>query len=286
MRGVPGLVAAILLISMLPACSATSKPEASPGHGESLLSGTIAVGVSNDAPGFANGGGTGNPTGFDIQMMKALDKENVRKTAPSILTVANRAASLKNGSAELVIATFSITQARNNDGIDFAGPYIVTPQALLVKAENNAMQDKNDLKGKSVCRVKDTTGNGVSITGANIDTTGATTAQCVNLLERGNTDAVFDDELILHGFADANPGKFKVVLSGAFGNEQFYGVAMLAGHKEDCLKINDIIRTYLRTQWTTDFRAELAGAVNAYPGSFETKFKPNESYMNSIACKL
>lgn len=281
------LVAATTLITSV-ACSAGMCPTPTSSQKASMFSGTIAVGVTNDSPGFASGGASGNATGFDIQVMRALDDEKDRRlTAPTILTVADRGSSLKRGTAELVIATYSITERRNKeDGIDFAGPYITTPQALLVRADNDDIRDKDDLKDKAVCSVEGTTGHEVPIPDANMSGTGKTTAACVELLKRNLTDAVFDDELILRGFTNAYPGKFKVILPTAFGNQQNYGIALLGGHKDECHKINDIIKSYLRTQWKTDFRAALPDAVEAYPGDFETRFKPTESSIEKISCRL
>lgn len=288
MRRMLVFMVVVLSLPMMLACSpaTTSLPSFSQ-QSNSILSGTIAVGVTNDSPGFANGGETGNPAGFDIQVMKALDDErSKRKTSPSILTVANRAASLKDHSVELVIATYSITSSRNAEGIDFAGPYMATPQALLVRAKENDIQSKSDLADKVVCSVENTTGRPVKIPGANMDHPSSTTAGCVKQLKDKNAHAVFDDELILHGFTNAYPGQFKVILPGVVGTGQLYGIAMLGGRRNDCLEINKIIRNYLRTQWTTDFRATLPDAVKAYPKDFETRFKPADSHIERVSCQL
>ncbi|MGW2148300.1 transporter substrate-binding domain-containing protein [Nonomuraea bangladeshensis] len=280
------LLAAAMALSTLLACSSGLTCPPSSGKGASLLSGTIAVGVTNDSPGFAVGGASGKLSGFDIQVMKALeDPASRRATAATILTVANRAASLKDGHAELVIATFSITSDRKADGIDFAGPYMTTPQALLVRADDNRMNTREDLAGKVVCAVEDTTGHKVTIQDANLDNPAPTTNACVDKLENKLADAVFDDEIILHGFMQARPGKYKIIFPGAFGTIQQYGIAMERGHGADCEAITTIIIDYVKEQWTTDFKAHLTSAVDAYPEDFETRFKPAPSDISRVSCK-
>jgi glutamate transport system substrate-binding protein len=191
----------------------------------------------------------------------------------------------------LVIHTYSITSSRNQDGIDFAGPYMISTQALLVRADDKRIKTKDDLEGKSVCVVGTTTGASVNIPGAS-KAAQPTTKQCVDQLTEKNTDAVFTDTLLLYGYAHAYRDKLKVVLPGVFGENQYYGVGLFRGHKADCLKLNEIIREYLRTQWRQDFRATLPTAVAAFPGNdtnagdFESQFKPTDNDMTRLSCKL
>jgi glutamate transport system substrate-binding protein len=119
-----------------------------------------------------------------------------------------------------------------------------------------------------------------------------TTKDCVDLLAQGGTDAVFTDALILYGYTHANPGRFRVALSGVFGELQYYGVGLLGNRQADCLKLNDVIAHYLRTQWRRDFQDTLQDAVAAYPGTntsagdFESYFKPKDTDTTALSCKL
>ncbi len=255
----------------------------------SILKGPIAVGVVDFAPGFAVG--SPNPAGFDIDLMNAIGAGLHTPVANTPLTSAGRAGKLKNGTATIVIATYSITTQRNQDGIDFAGPYMITPQALLVRADDTRITaSKDSLAGKSVCTVSTTTNATVTIPGANMATRKPTTKECIDLLKQGGTDAVFSDTLILYGYTHAYPGKFKVVLSREFGEFQYYGVGLLGKHHADCLKLNSVISDYLRTQWRHDFEDTLPDAADAYrgdtDGDFESQFKPKDSDMTTLSCKL
>ncbi|MGH3830532.1 MAG: transporter substrate-binding domain-containing protein [Pseudonocardiaceae bacterium] len=263
---------------------------AAPEPGPSILTGTVIVGVVEDSPGF--GVGDLNPAGFDIDLMNAIGAGLHTPVTPKPFTIADREPMLDSRNVTIVIATYSITPARNQRGIDFAGPYMVNPQALLIRADDTSITTKDSLRGKSVCTEAGGTGGKVDIPGANMTSNNPTTKECVDNLLAHNTDAVFTDALILYGYKHANPGKFKVVLPGVFGEQQYYGIGLLGHHHADCLKLNAVISDYLRTQWKHDFQAELPDAVAAYPGSdtsrgdFESQFKPKDSDMAALSCKL
>ncbi len=262
----------------------------SPESDPSILTGTIIVGILDDVPGFA--AGDLNPAGFDIDLMHAIGAGLHTPVTSTPLTNADRAPLLDRSNLTIAIAGYSITTDRNKQGIDFAGPYMVNPQALLVRADDTRITTKDSLIGKSVCTVATTTGSLLSIPGAYMSTKDPTTKTCVDSLSAHNTDAVLTDALFLYGYTRAYPGKFKVVLPGVFGELQYYGIGLRAHHHADCLKLNDVIRNYLRTQWRHDFQAELPDAVTAYPGNdinsgdFESHFKPKESDMTALSCKL
>lgn len=276
-----GWITVLGALVLLTSCAAKPDP--------SILTGTIIVGVVVDAPGFAVG--DLNPAGFDIDLMNAVGAGLHTPVTSKPFTVADRERMLDSGNVTLAIATYSITTSRNQRGIDFAGPYMVTPQALLVRAEDTSITTKDSLRGKSVCTVAASTGAEVTIPNA-ITTKRDTTRECVDDLLAHNTDAVFEDALILYGYTHANPGKFKVVLPGVFGELQYYGIGLRGHHHADCLKLDGVISTYLRTQWRHDFQAELPDAVAAYPGNdtnggdFESRFKPKDSDQTTLSCKL
>jgi glutamate transport system substrate-binding protein len=277
-----GLLTVLGALVLLAGCAREPDP--------SILTGTIIVGVVEDSPGFAVG--DLNPAGFDIDLMNAIGAGLHTPVTSKPFTVPDRERMLKSRNVTIAIATYSITPSRNQRGIDFAGPYMVSPQALLIRADDTSITTKDSLRGKSVCTEAEGTGAGVTIPGANMTTKPPTTKECVDNLRAHNTDAVFTDALILYGYARADPGKFKVVLPGVFGELQYYGIGLPGHHHADCLKLNAVISDYLRTQWRHDFQVELPEAVAAYPGSdtnggdFESHFKPKDSDMAALSCKL
>jgi glutamate transport system substrate-binding protein len=252
--------------------------------------GSLTVGVTDDAPGFSVG--AHNTSGFDIDLMNAIGRALHKQVTPYLVNSADREPALKTNKAAIIIDQYSITPGRNNSGIDFAGPYMVSTQALLVLKNDARFKTKDDLKNKSICTEETTTGADVTLPDAIQGLTRSTLKQCVDQLLAKNTDAVFTDTLLLYGYVNTLPGRLKVVLPGAFGENQYYGVGLLGGHRADCARLNDIIREYLRTQWRHDFQDTLPAAVRDFTGSdpdkgdFENAFKPTDTDITRLSCKL
>lgn len=255
-----------------------------------LGSSPLVIGVANDGPGFAVG--SLHPAGFDIDLAQAIGDSLGKVVTTTPITSDERGSDLETHHVSLVVDTYSITSARNRAGIDFAGPYMVSTQALLVRASDKSITSKDSVKGKSICTVATTTGASVPIPGANLSDVRPTTKDCVSDLLAGNTDAVFTDTLLLYGYVNAFKGRLRVVLPGVFGELQYYGVGLPAHHHADCLKLDHVISGFLQTQWRTDFLADLPAAAAAYSGSdtndgdFESQFRPSDSDMNALSCKL
>ncbi|MCP2339932.1 transporter substrate-binding domain-containing protein [Actinomadura rupiterrae] len=256
----------------------------------SLLCGpTVSVGVVADAPGLS--WGATNPAGLDIDVMKAVTTGLRLQPSTHILDSRDRAAQLQDHTVSLVVAAYSITPDRNAQKVDFAGPYAVSQQALLVRAADHSMDGGSTLNGKSVCTTESTTGGRVKLPGAVMSTQPTSIAGCVAQLEQRRVDAVFTDTLVQYGYAQQFPGRYRVVQSGTWGQNQYYGIGLPMGHRADCLKINEQLRSYLRTQWRTDFLATFPLAVQGATGQtngqgdFESMYKPSDSLMTELSCK-
>jgi glutamate transport system substrate-binding protein len=276
---------ALVLVLLLVSCSSDQEQEKK----SPLENATIAVGMVNDSPGLSIG--TTKLAGFDVDLVAALGKSLNSQMSPTLLNSGDRDGFILLKKATIVVAGYSITPARRESGVDFAGPYMVSPQALIVRSTDKRFTGAAAVRGKRVCTIEGTTGAPVELPGAVADVHATTHQGCIDQVARGDADAVFTDELILHGFTRANRGKFKVVLPGVFGSNQYYGVGLLGGRRADCLRLNDAIGEYLRTQWRHDFQDTLQNAVAAYPGDspegdFESHFKPTESDMRKLSCQL
>ncbi|MBL3960864.1 transporter substrate-binding domain-containing protein, partial [Bacteroides thetaiotaomicron] len=60
---------------------------------------------------------------------------------------AQRETVIGNGEVDMIAATYSINAARA-EKVNFGGPYLITHQALLVKADNTDITKLEDLDGK------------------------------------------------------------------------------------------------------------------------------------------
>ena len=141
----------------------------------------------------------------------------------------------------MVVATYSITDARK-EKVDFAGPYLITGQSLLVRADNTDITGAESLENnKKLCSVTGSTPAqrikdkypGVQL--QQYDTYSA----CVEALKTGAIDAVTTDEVILAGYAAQTPGTFKIV--GEPFSEERYGIGLKKDDTELRTKINDAI---------------------------------------------
>lgn len=203
----------------------------------------ITIGIKYDQPGLGLQDGA-DYTGFDVDVARYVaaelgyseDQITFRET-PS----ANRESMLQNGDVDMIFATYSITDERA-EVIDFAGPYYIAGQDLLVATDNTDITGPEDLEGKNLCSVTGSTSaekiktdyaEGVQL----LERPGY--AECVTALSAGQVDAVTTDDIILAGLAAANgEGNLKVV--GNPFSEERYGVG-LQKDSDQCEDINAAI---------------------------------------------
>lgn len=197
----------------------------------------VRVGVKEDQPGLGYlDPATGERTGFDIEMSEwvaaslGFTKDQIEyKAIPS----ANRESSIVNGDIDYYVGTYSITDARKQQ-IDFAGPYFVTGQGLLVKKNNTDISSDKDLAGKTVCSATGSTPiQNIRQNYPDTKTTEFDTySQCVEALNDGKADALTTDEAILIGYAAQDPDNLKVV--GKPFSVEKYGIGLPKG--DDALR--------------------------------------------------
>ncbi|MCX4847344.1 transporter substrate-binding domain-containing protein [Streptomyces sp. NBC_00893] len=238
---------------------------------ESFLVNGIGVGVKGDQPGTSYLFADGDYRGFDVTVAKAvLRGVGVDDPNPQGVLSRNRVNDLRKGRVKLVASTFSITPDRmkprsadgdGGEGLDFVGPYAVTHQGMLVRAEDSEYYD--DIKKfdrKNVCVWEETTSAKLLDEPAysRIGHTTVTDAkQCIDGLKKGIFDAVSTDQLILYGFAKENP-ELAVVDEVKIGPPNKYGIAMVKGHRQDCNKLKKSLLKYMGGDgWSTAFEENL-----------------------------
>lgn len=203
--------------------------------------GTITVGTKFDQPLFGLVNLDGQPEGFDVEIAKIIAKglgispENIQwKEAVS----ANREPFIENGEVDIVVATYTINDKRK-EVIDFAGPYYLAGQSILVLADNDTIKSEDDLVGQPVCSV---TGSTPAQKLAEIGATPVLTdtyTNCLEPLRSGDVVAVSTDNVILAGLAAQNEGEFKVV--GKPFTEEPYGIGLKKGDTDFCTFINETL---------------------------------------------
>ena len=206
--------------------------------------GEIVVGTKFDQPGLGLKNPDGTMSGFDVDVAKYVAKElgynedQIEwKESPS----SQRETLIGNDQVKYIVATYSITDKRK-EKVDFAGPYLITGQSLLVAAANTDITVPESLQdNKKLCSVTGSTPAqnvkdkypGVQL--QQYDTYSA----CVEALKNGAIDAVTTDEVILAGYAAQSPGTFKIV--GEPFSEERLGIGLKKGDSELRTKINDAL---------------------------------------------
>jgi glutamate transport system substrate-binding protein len=152
---------------------------------------------------------------------------------------ADRENALARGDVKFIAATYSINDKRAQK-VDFAGPYLLAHQDLLVKKDSKIAKGA-DLNGKNLCSVAGST-SAQNVTDkiapkANLRENSGY-SECIAALQSGAVDAVTTDDSILAGFAaqDKYKGQFKLV--GEKLSNENYGVGVKKGDKATVDKIN------------------------------------------------
>lgn len=251
------LCAALLLaaLSLMPAaCTGDRNPK-------------ITIGVKFDQPGLGVKNPDGTLSGFDIDVARYVAAQ--LGYAPDRITwieapSGQREMLIRNGQVDFVVASYSITDSRRKK-VDFAGPYLLTGQSLLVRADNTEITGPASLQyNKKLCSVAGSTPAqrikdrypGVQL--QRYDTYSA----CVEALRNGAIDAVTTDDVILAGYAAQHPGAFKLV-GKPFSAEQ-YGIGVKKNSANLCARINNAIEQMERDgSWRSAFEKNLG--ASGYP---------------------
>jgi len=228
--------------------------------------GRVVVGIKFDQPGLGvKNPATNNVVGFDADIARLMavgifggsvqdiDSKIEFKEAPT----PQRELLIQNGTVDMVVATYTINDARKQQ-VDFAGPYFIAGQDIMVRAGDNSIQNVNDLNGKRVCSVRNSTpAQRIRERAPQAQLTEFDTyTLCKDALLDGRVDAVSTDNVILIGFVEANPNTLKIV-NNRFSDEP-YGIGLKKG--DDAFRdfLNDRLEEIYRNgEWARAFEFNL-----------------------------
>ena len=270
-RRMGAAVAAAALGLTLAACGSDAGDTGSDASssGDAAASG-LKVGIKFDQPGLGLKKGT-EYTGFDVDVAKYVAKE-LGTEAADITWVqapsAQRETLIETGQVDMVVATYSITDARK-EKVSFAGPYFIAGQDLLVRADDTSITGPDTLDGKKLCSVTgSTSAQKVKDTYPAVQLQEfATYSECLPALANKGVDALTTDDTILAGLAAQAEyaGQFKVV-GKPFSTER-YGVGLKKGDTAMCEKVNTAIKKMIEDgSWQKAIDANL-GPANYKPGA-------------------
>jgi len=242
LRKVSAASAAVLALALAAtACGSDDKDDTSSGS-TSGGGDKIKIGIKYDQPGLGLKEPDGSFSGFDVDVATYVAKELGYE--PNQITFvetksADRENALSRGDVKFIAATYSINDKRAAL-VDFAGPYLLAHQDLLVKKDSKIAKGA-DLNGKNLCSVAGSTSaqnvKDKIAPDANLRENSGY-SECIAALQSGAVDAVTTDDSILAGFAaqDKYKGQFKLV--GEKLSNENYGIGVKKGDKATVDKIN------------------------------------------------
>lgn len=193
----------------------------------------ITVGIKFDQPGLGQKTPQGYE-GFDVDVATYIAKklgyeENQIEWKES--KSADRETMLQRGDVDFIAATYSITPERQ-EKVDFAGPYLLAHQDVLLRADDDKIKSPEDLNDAKLCSVTGST------SAQNVKEKLAPKAQlqpypaysaCLPGLQNGAVDALTTDDSILAGYAAQDQFKGKFKLGGFKLTNENYGIGVKKG---------------------------------------------------------
>ncbi len=205
----------------------------------------VIIGVKEDQPGLGFlDVTTQERSGFDVDVARwiaaslGFDEDQIEFKP---IASANREQAIVNGDIDYYVGTYSITDSRKEQ-IDFAGPYFITGQGLLVAADSEITGEGDLGPDTTVCSVTGSTPiQNIKTNYPDVPTEEFDVySTCVEGLLNGQVDAVTTDQAILIGYAAQDPDRLKVV--GEPFSEERYGVGLAKG--------DDALREHINTLFT------------------------------------
>ncbi|WP_329455285.1 glutamate ABC transporter substrate-binding protein [Streptomyces sp. NBC_01497] len=209
--------------------------------------GRITVGIKFDQPGLGLKRPDGSFTGFDVDVARYVagqlgyDAGDIEwKQTPS----AERETMISSGDVTFVVASYSITGERERK-VDFAGPYLLAHQDLLVRSDDSSISSAGDLDSKKLCSVTGSTSaqniKAKLAPKADLQVFGGY-SECLTGLENKAVDALTTDDSILAGYAAQKEHRGKFKLAGLRLSDENYGIGLKKGDTGLKDKINAALR--------------------------------------------
>ncbi|WP_340375522.1 glutamate ABC transporter substrate-binding protein [Streptomyces sp. SS7] len=273
LRKVTAASAVVLALALsATACGGDNKKDDT-GSGSSGGGGKIKIGIKYDQPGLGLKKPDGTFAGFDVDVATYVAKQ-LGYDADKIEFVETKSADRENalarGDVKFIAATYSITDERKQK-VDFAGPYLLAHQDLLIKTDSTIAKG-TDLNGKKLCSVTGST------SAQNVQKTIAPDAklkevssysECIAALQNGAVDAVTTDDSILAGFASQDQYKGKFKLAGLKLSNENYGIGVKKGDTATVDKINKALE-----KMVSDGSWDKAVSANFGPANYKNEPAP------------
>ncbi|RIV41441.1 transporter substrate-binding domain-containing protein [Micromonospora radicis] len=211
------LLLVVAVVAIVRAVSVAGPPSRAQLREQAGLTGKqeLLIGVKDDQPRVSQLLEGGTFAGFDIEIAYLIAEDlGFEAARVKFLPIesedrARRQARTPDGrfvTVDLVVASYSITAKRREQGVIFSAPYLQTEQSVVtLKSGGLRPTTFADLAGKKVCTLATSTAE-QNLTAAGAQAHGRNRiSQCIQELYDGEIDAVTTDAAILAGFVAPPP---------------------------------------------------------------------------------
>lgn len=209
----------------------TSEGEVAETQGDDSLAkikerGKFVVGLDDGFPPMGFRDEDGNIVGFDIDLAKEAAKKMGVEVEFKPIDWAGKVLSLNSGEIDVIWNGLTVTPEREKE-ILFSKPYVYSDQVIIV-AEDSAIENKTDLKGKVVAAQEGSSSYDIvtadtevmdMIKGREVKQYGQYT-QALMDLSASRVDAVVIDETVGRHYLTQKPGEYRI-LEDNFGTEKY-----------------------------------------------------------------
>lgn len=176
--------------------------------------------------------------GFDVDIIKAIGKEEGFDVEVRNVNFDGLIPALQSGDLDVAINDITITEDRKKS-VDFSKRYYIAGLGVVVKSDNNSIQKKEDLSGKTLGVTIGSTGEEAArkIAGANVRVY-STLSDAFLDLKQGAVDCVVNDIPTNEYYVAKTSDKSVKTAPVALTTEDL-GIAVKKGNKELLTKIDD-----------------------------------------------
>lgn len=198
---------------------------------------------------------TGQPEGYSVDLMNAV----AAKAGLQIEWVNVGFQKLLDGVAscqyDMACSSISITEQRKKVML-FSDPIISSGQVVVVRADNNDIRSKDDLKGKvvGVQAASSSVAEAQKLSPAELKSYNEISIVFLNLMD-GKCDAVVSDEAVSRYYVNQSQGKMKMV--GSVFTDEHDGIAICMKNEALLPRINAALKALkedgtvekIKTKW-------------------------------------
>ncbi|MFC2662015.1 MAG: basic amino acid ABC transporter substrate-binding protein [Eubacterium sp.] len=191
----------------------------------------------------------GNLTGFDMDMVKAIAKDQDFNVKFKSMEFQSLIPAIQSGNADIIAAGMNVDKERSKK-VDFTNTYCDAGLVVMVKKDNNTITGEDSLT--SDMKVASQTGTSGATECKNLQKKGKIKQAvildgfdtCIMQLQNGDVNAVIIDKPVAQNYMQKHSGKFKTV--GKTLDAESYAMAVKKGNSELKSKLNKGLKNIVK----------------------------------------